>query len=276
MGNEKLVSILIPVYNRVNLVRKAIESSINQTYTYIEIIIGDNCSTDGTWQVLQKYEKCDSRIHIFRNEENIGPVRNWIECSKRANGEYVKILFSDDWMDLDWIEKAVRILNDNANTGFVYSTVNIVSRHENQIFVFFKTFNHNKIFNTHLFLRLSMRDSLLPVSPGCFLFRKKDVQVNLRSSLPGTSYDFNTNGAGSDLLLILLTAKNYKKIAFLKDSVCYFLDHKDSFSYTPSSIIPVYQEVKKYMLPFHNNRLSILVNDIYIYTYRILRKLKFI
>jgi glycosyltransferase involved in cell wall biosynthesis len=276
MGTEKLVTILIPVYNREILVKRAIECSIKQTYPNIEIILGDNCSTDRTWEVLQDYRKNDPRIQIFRNEENLGPVRNWIECSKRANGEYVKILFSDDWMDLDWIEKAVRIINDNANIGFVYSAVNIVSRQENQIFVFFKTFNYNKIFNTHLFLRLSVRDSLLPVSPGCFLFRKKDVLVNLRSSLPGTSYDFNTNGAGSDLLLILLTAKNYKKIAFLKDSVCYFLDHKDAFSYIPSSIIPIYQEVKKYMLPYHNNCLSILVNNIYIYTYRILRKLKFI
>lgn len=276
MGKEKLVSILIPVYNRVNLVSKAIESSINQTYPYIEIIIGDNYSTDGTWQILQKYEKHDSRIHIFRNEENLGPVRNWIECAKRAKGEYVKILFSDDWMDLDWIEKAVKILIDYANTGFVYSTVNLVSRHENQLYVLFRTFKNNKIFNTHHFLRLSTNDFLLPVSPGCFLFRKKDVLVNLRSSLPGTSYDFNVNGAGSDLLLILLTAKNYKKIAFLKESVCYFLDHKDSFSYTPSSIIPVYREVKKYILPFHSSSFSRLINNVYIFIYRVFRKLKFI
>lgn len=276
MGNKKLVTILIPVYNRESLVRNAIECSINQTYPNIEIIIGDNCSTDGTWKVLQDYSKQDNRIQIFRNKENLGPVKNWIECAKRANGEYIKILFSDDWMDLNWIEKAVKLLDDHPEVGFVHSAVNLVLRQVSKNLVFFKIFNYNRIYHTNLFLRLSVKDSFLPVSPGCFLFRKEDVLVNVKSEYPGISYNFNANGAGTDLLLILLTAKKYKKTAFFKDSFCYFLDHKDSFSFTPSSIIPIYRAVKQKILPYRNSRLSSAVNELYIFFYRVLRKMKFV
>lgn len=87
---NSLVSILIPVYNRENLVGETIESAINQTYKNIEIIIVDNCSTDNTWQVLQDYAQKDNRIRIFQNPENIGLVRNWERCIDVANNRYYK------------------------------------------------------------------------------------------------------------------------------------------------------------------------------------------
>ena len=94
MDVQPLVSIVIPVFNRETLVQEAIESALKQTYDNIEIVVVDNCSTDKTWEVLQKYN--NPKIKIFRNNTNIGPVLNWKKGIELSSGEYIKLLFSDD------------------------------------------------------------------------------------------------------------------------------------------------------------------------------------
>jgi len=117
--DEELVSILIPVYNRVSLVGETIESAINQTYKNIEIIIVDNFSTDGTWELLQQYAGKDKRIQIYRNTENIGPVRNWICCAEKATGKFINILFSDDIILPTFISETMNLFTNE--TAFVIS-----------------------------------------------------------------------------------------------------------------------------------------------------------
>lgn len=70
---NNLVSILIPVYNRENLIEETVQSALNQTYKNIEIIVVDNQSTDNTWEILQKLASQDERIKIFQNNTNIRP-----------------------------------------------------------------------------------------------------------------------------------------------------------------------------------------------------------
>jgi glycosyltransferase involved in cell wall biosynthesis len=118
-----LVSILIPVYNREHPVVETIESAIHQTYTNIEIIIVDNCSTDNTWSVLQDFSRKDDRIKIFQNPENVGPVRNWKRCIDESSGEYAKILFSDDLISKDFLEEAMNVFEDVA--AFVISPIQL-------------------------------------------------------------------------------------------------------------------------------------------------------
>ena len=74
------VSILIPVFNRKSYISDCIQSALDQTISSIEIIIVDNASNDGTWEICQEYANRDQRIRIFRNDTNIGPVRNWKKC----------------------------------------------------------------------------------------------------------------------------------------------------------------------------------------------------
>jgi glycosyltransferase involved in cell wall biosynthesis len=254
MENKELVSILIPVYNRVNLVRKAINSSINQTYKNIEIIIVDNCSIDGTWECLKEYENNDCRIKIFRNEENIGPVKNWIECIKRATGDYIKILFSDDWMDTNWIENSLKIISSNHNIAFVFSKCDIVDNSNNIIFRAYDIFTRSYIFSSIYFVNLTFSGFNLPYSPGCFLFRREDVIGNLLLALPNKEIDFNKNGAGSDILLVLIIANKYDKVAFMKTATIYLLNHEGSFSNDLKSLKKYYIVAKNYFLEVNKNK----------------------
>ena len=66
MSLKNKVSILVPVYNREDLIGQTLNSALNQTYKNIEIIVVDNSSTDNTWEVVQSYEKQDSRIKAFQ------------------------------------------------------------------------------------------------------------------------------------------------------------------------------------------------------------------
>ncbi len=71
-----LVSICIPVYNRVSLIEETINSALNQTYANIEIIINDNQSTDGTWTLINTIaEKHKTKIKVFQNEQNLCEVK---------------------------------------------------------------------------------------------------------------------------------------------------------------------------------------------------------
>ena len=87
-------TIAIPVYNRVTLIHKALQSALEQQAEGLEILVVDNASTDGTWEALQAYH--DPRLRLVRNDTNIGLYGNLNRCLELARGEYIRILCSDD------------------------------------------------------------------------------------------------------------------------------------------------------------------------------------
>ena len=121
MSNENpKVSICIPNYNYGNYIGDAIQSVLDQSFTDFELIIVDNCSTDDSENVIQKFT--DKRIKYFKNETNIGAIRNCNKCVSIAQGEYIFILHSDDELMPNMLEKYVQKLDDNPNVGLVCSS----------------------------------------------------------------------------------------------------------------------------------------------------------
>jgi len=83
------VSVCIPVYNGSAYIAESIESVLGQTYKDLCIIILDNCSTDGTADIIRKFK--DSRIRYIRNEKNIGLVKNHNRCIELCETKYLNI-----------------------------------------------------------------------------------------------------------------------------------------------------------------------------------------
>ena len=93
---EKGISVVIPAYNSEKYIQAAVDSALNQTFSDIELIIVDDCSTDNTYSILQEMANRDHRIRLFQNKHNLGvaETRNFgIEQSKK---ECIALLDSDD------------------------------------------------------------------------------------------------------------------------------------------------------------------------------------
>jgi len=249
---QELVSILIPVYNRVNLVGETIESAINQTYKNIEIVICDNCSIDGTWEILQQYTRKDKRIRIFRNRENIGPVRNWLKCLELASGQFIKILWSDDLIEPSFISECISFID--GDMAFVITGIKTIdeAKQKNQI-VYSKTV-YQKLRSEEYLKKILVFDPYkYPVSPGCALFRRKDLIENLIIAVPNNDNMVSSNtGAGTDLLFYLLTALKYSNIGIINKSLSVFRTHKDSISVSfGSKLFLAYDWARFYFIQNH-------------------------
>lgn len=111
---DSLVSVIIPVYNVKLYLREALESVINQTYRNLEIIIVDDGSTDGSGEVCDEYQS-DRRIKVFHtNNRGLSAARNY--ALDRIHGDFIAFLDSDDWLELNAIERFVSLaLNTNAD-----------------------------------------------------------------------------------------------------------------------------------------------------------------
>lgn len=107
MIESPLVSVIIPCYNSEKYVEQAVRSIMVQTYKNLEILITDDCSTDGSFAILQKLAKEDSRIKLFTNEHNQKIVRTLNALVERANGKYIARMDADDISLPKRIEKQV-------------------------------------------------------------------------------------------------------------------------------------------------------------------------
>jgi glycosyltransferase involved in cell wall biosynthesis len=91
-----LISVIITTYNRANFLEEAIQSVLSSTFQDFEIIISDNCSTDGTIEIIEGHASKDQRIRFYLNKANLGEYSNRIKAASKAKGLYIKFLDADD------------------------------------------------------------------------------------------------------------------------------------------------------------------------------------
>ena len=105
MTNLPIISVIIPCYNIEKHLRQCLDSIVNQTLRNIEIICVDDGSSDGTLEILNEYEKNDNRFKIISQKNaGAGAARN--NGLRMAKGKYLSFLDSDDFFELDMLEKA--------------------------------------------------------------------------------------------------------------------------------------------------------------------------
>jgi glycosyltransferase involved in cell wall biosynthesis len=120
------VSVCIPTYNYAEYISAAIESVLKQDFKDYELIIQDDCSSDKTREVVQKYLS-DERITFEVNKINLGLPGNWNHCLSKAKGEYIKFVFADDILtEPGALGRMVSILDSNPNVSIVASARNFI------------------------------------------------------------------------------------------------------------------------------------------------------
>lgn len=122
MGNEKL-SIIMPLYNTVGYVEKAITSVLGQTYKDIELILIDDGSTDGSLEICKRFALIDNRVKIIsKDNQGVSSARN--DGLLIASGEYVTFVDSDDWIESSCYKNMMDFLEKNkADIGVMGYTV---------------------------------------------------------------------------------------------------------------------------------------------------------
>jgi glycosyltransferase involved in cell wall biosynthesis len=117
------VTIVTPSFNQGKFIEQTILSVINQSYPNIEYIIMDGGSTDGTIDIIKKYEK---HISYWESKEDNGQTHAINKGFRMAMGEYVGWLNSDDWLEPFAVSKIISCFQLNKNIGTVYGHLNIV------------------------------------------------------------------------------------------------------------------------------------------------------
>lgn len=111
------ISVCIPTFNRVNLLPVAIDSVLRQTEPDWELIVTDDGSTDGTAELMARYD--DARIHYIRHPQNIGKSNNMRSGFEAASGEYFIKFDDDDRLTPEFLAKTSAILDKHPEVDFV-------------------------------------------------------------------------------------------------------------------------------------------------------------
>jgi glycosyltransferase involved in cell wall biosynthesis len=107
---DPLISIALCTYNGEKYLSEQLDTLVNQSYSHLEIVIVDDCSTDETWAILQDYAAADQKIRLYRNERNLGYQKNFERALGLCRGEYILISDQDDRWDLQKVVKLQRAI----------------------------------------------------------------------------------------------------------------------------------------------------------------------
>jgi glycosyltransferase involved in cell wall biosynthesis len=130
MDASPLVTIAIPTYNRAETYfGEALHSALRQTYSNIEIVVSDNCSTDCTGAVVAGID--DPRLRYFRHEPGIGQKNNYNFCFEQARGSYVLLLHDDDIIDDDFVAVCMAAAGGTPDVGIIRTGIRIIDAEGN-------------------------------------------------------------------------------------------------------------------------------------------------
>ncbi len=222
------VSLLVPTFNRADLLVPCLDSALAQTMPDLEVVVVDGASTDGTWDVCLRYAAADARVRVFCDPVNSGPVRGWWRCVEEACGMYATFLWSDDMLQPDFLLRTVPALS-RPEVGFVFTAAEI-GPHPGA-----GTINYaqrSRLMPSEEFIKGSLSGTGgYPVSPACALFRLADVRQSFMMELPTEpTINLTATGAGTDVLLYLLTARRYPLVACLSEPLAFFRAHPGSIT----------------------------------------------
>lgn len=172
MNDKALVSIALCTYNGETYLREQLDSIVNQSYTALELIVVDDCSSDNTLSILKDYAARHSFIKLFVNPENLGYIRNFEKALQLCSGDFIALSDQDDIWDSNKIEKQVRAIGKNLlvyhDSEFVDQNgqslhrkmsdiMNLYRGDKPEAFLFF-----NCISGHSVLMKKELRDELLP------------------------------------------------------------------------------------------------------------------
>lgn len=176
MGYKCKVSVALLTYNHEEYISQSIESALMQKCDFdYEIVIGEDCSTDRTREIVKRYkEKYPDKIKLVLHEKNVGSVENEYSVFSNCEGEYIAYLEGDDyWIDENKLQMEVDFLENNKDYSACYTDTQLFSDEERM----YKTYKVHKE-DICTFEEFYETTPLIPT--GTFLFRRSSLGSNFR------------------------------------------------------------------------------------------------
>ena len=123
MSNNKLVSVVIPTHNRADVLPRAIDSVLSQTYTQFEILVVSDGSSDNTESVVKSYMEKDNRVKFISYSPAKGGNFARNTGIDSALGDYIAFLDDDDEWFEEKLQSQVDVMENNQNCGFVFTGI---------------------------------------------------------------------------------------------------------------------------------------------------------
>ena len=166
---QALVSVCIPAYNNEAVIGKTIQAILKQSYGNLEIIVVDDNSKDTTKEIVASIQ--DERIHLFKNEQNLGMSGNWNRCVELATGEYVKFICADDILEPDCIEKEVKYISSEPGIVMTINDSKMINSSDEELGTFAR-YPKKGIFDGRFLAKKALIISNYFGMPSAVLFRK--------------------------------------------------------------------------------------------------------
>jgi len=149
MKDKIILSIIIPTYNRSKYLEKCLNSVLSHEGDYYEIIVSDNASPDSTQELMKQYTN-NPRVRYYRNDINLGAMKNIYKATAYAQGEYILWLSDDDYLLPSALSKVISAINLHPEAAYIYSPVVAVDDRNSEVFYRRDDFKENKLINPSL------------------------------------------------------------------------------------------------------------------------------
>lgn len=170
------VSIIVPIYNVEKYIERCIKSLISQTYRDIEILLINDGSPDDSKTICEKYEKIDKRIKLY-NKENGGlsDARNY--GLKRATGEYILFVDSDDYIESNAVEVLISEMQKD-NLDIVAGNAILEADGEDKKYLDITKHNDNKVTDGLEYYVSSNEEDFFQASPCVYMYKRELILEN--------------------------------------------------------------------------------------------------
>jgi glycosyltransferase involved in cell wall biosynthesis len=219
-ATEPLVSVLTPVYNGERYLAECIESVLGQTYRNWEYVIVNNCSTDGTLEIAERYARRDARIRVHTNDRFVSSLRNHNVAfgQMSAHAQYCKVLHADDWLFPECLSRMTAVAEVHPRVGLVGA----YSLHGLTVKCLGLPYQTTIISGRELCRRTLLGDLYLFFSPTSLLIRSDLIRA-------GDFYNEAYLHADTDACLRVLQHADF---GFVHQVLTYVREHKGSISST--------------------------------------------
>ena len=230
---NEMISVIVCTYNQENTIGRTLESILmQQCHVPIEIVIGEDCSTDNTLGICREYEQRNpDKIRVIANNPNKGLINNYFDCILASKGKYIADCAGDDfWIDPLKLEKEVSILEANENVTLVHTDWNYYNVSTGLTSPSPRKPFPNSITRGYEMLNSIITQRSIPVVHLCTSLYRADI---IRKALADDPYMFRNDDFGCEDIQIIFTMAQSGDIAYLPDVTLNYSRGQNTVSYSP-------------------------------------------